>query len=143
MGKTIEVDEQSEAVCVRGNARAISAAIRNLTENALNHSPSGSAVRIVVTPSPSVEVHDAGPGVPPNMRDKIFERFWRGETSQTGAGLGLSIVRQIMHAVNGTVSVSDAPGGGAKFSLQFRMPATTKEIPDGTPSVMQRRAVES
>lgn len=119
MGKTIEIDEPEEVIHIRGNRNLVTAAIRNLTENALNHSPSGCAVRILVTPSPSVEVHDAGPGVPPNMREKIFERFWRGDTSQTGAGLGLSIVRQIMHILDGTVSVSGAPGGGAMFSLQF------------------------
>jgi signal transduction histidine kinase len=53
------------------------------------------------------------------MREKIFERFWRGETSREGAGLGLAIVRRIMRALRGDVSVSDAPGGGAKFSLEF------------------------
>jgi signal transduction histidine kinase len=54
------------------------------------------------------------------MREKIFERFWRGENSKEGAGLGLSIVRRIMDALDGSVSVSDAPGGGARFSLTFQ-----------------------
>jgi two-component system OmpR family sensor kinase len=53
------------------------------------------------------------------MREKIFERFWRGESSREGAGLGLAIVRRIMRALQGDVSVSDAPGGGARFSLEF------------------------
>jgi two-component system OmpR family sensor kinase len=53
------------------------------------------------------------------LREKIFERFWRGENSNEGAGLGLSIVRRIMDALNGSVTVSDAPEGGAQFSLVF------------------------
>jgi len=72
-----------------------------------------------VTEAPAIEVLDSGPGVPPHMREKIFERFWRGEASKEGAGLGLAIVRRIMQALRGNVSVADAPGGGAMFSLRF------------------------
>lgn len=117
--KTLEVDEPAAPVLVRGNTHAVAAAVSNLIENALNHSPPGGAVRIRVTEGPAIEVLDSGPGVPPHMREKIFERFWRGETSKEGAGLGLAIVRRIMHALRGSVSVADAPGGGAMFSLQF------------------------
>jgi signal transduction histidine kinase len=119
--KTLEVDEPANPVFVRGNTHAVVAAVSNLIENALNHSPPGGAVKIRVTTTPSIEVLDSGPGVPPHMREKIFERFWRGETSREGAGLGLAIVRRIMRALRGDVSVADAPGGGAKFSLEFPM----------------------
>ncbi|HXC79280.1 MAG TPA: HAMP domain-containing sensor histidine kinase [Candidatus Acidoferrum sp.] len=117
--KTLEVDGPTNPVFVRGNTRAVVAAVSNLIENALNHSPTGGAVRIRVTSTPSIEVLDSGPGVPQHMREKIFERFWRGESSKEGAGLGLAIVRRIMRALRGDVSVADAPGGGAKFSLDF------------------------
>jgi signal transduction histidine kinase len=117
--KTLEVDEPASPVFVRGNTHAVVAAVSNLIENALNHSPPGGAVKIRVTATPSIEVLDCGPGVPHHMREKIFERFWRGESSREGAGLGLAIVRRIMRALRGDVSVSDAPGGGAKFSLEF------------------------
>jgi signal transduction histidine kinase len=117
--KTLEVDEPGAPVFVRGNTHAVAAAVSNLIENALNHSPPGGAVKIRVTQTPSIEVLDSGPGVPAHMREKIFERFWRGETSREGAGLGLAIVRRIMRALRGDVSVSDAPGGGARFSLEF------------------------
>ena len=119
-GKTLEVDQPEAPVFIRGNASLVSSAIGNLIENALNHSPSGTPVRVRVTSSRCIEVHDCGPGVPPDLRERIFERFWRGDTSRAdGAGLGLSIVRQIMQMQGGTVSVADVPGGGAKFSLQF------------------------
>jgi signal transduction histidine kinase len=125
--KTLEVDAPTTPVFVRGNTRAVVAAVSNLIENALNHSPPGGAVTIRVTPSPSIEVLDSGPGVPQHMREKVFERFWRGETSKEGAGLGLAIVRRIMRALRGEVSVADAPGGGAKFSLEF--PVFSAEAP--------------
>jgi signal transduction histidine kinase len=125
--KTLEVDEPTTPVFVRGNTHAVVAALSNLIENALNHSPPGGAVKIRVTATPSIEVLDSGPGVPPHMREKIFERFWRGETSREGAGLGLAIVRRIMRALRGDVSVADAPGGGAKFSLEF--PVFSAEAP--------------
>jgi len=117
--KMLEVDEPAAPVFVRGNTHAVAAAVSNLIENALNHSPPGGAVRIRVTEAPAIEVLDSGPGVPPHMREKIFERFWRGEASKEGAGLGLAIVRRIMQALRGNVSVADAPGGGAMFSLRF------------------------
>ncbi|HLH97226.1 MAG TPA: HAMP domain-containing sensor histidine kinase [Xanthobacteraceae bacterium] len=117
--KTLEVDEPATPVYVRGNTGVVIAAVSNLIENALNHSPPGGAVKIRVTPNPSIEVLDSGPGVPEHLRERVFERFWRGEASREGAGLGLAIVRRIMRALRGDVSVSDAPGGGAKFSLDF------------------------
>jgi signal transduction histidine kinase len=120
--KSLEVDEPNEPILIRGNAFVVTIAISNLIENALNHSPPGTAVRIRVKSDRSVEVCDSGPGVPAEIREKVFERFWRGESSAEGAGLGLSIVRRIMHALNGIVSVTDAPEGGAQFTLQFPSP---------------------
>ena len=117
--KTLEVEEPAAPVFIRGNGFVANIAISNLIENALNHSPPGKAVRIRVTPGPSVEISDSGPGIPAEFRERIFERFWRGEASKEGAGLGLAIVRRIMHALNGTVSVADAHEGGAQFTLQF------------------------
>ncbi len=117
--KTLEVEEPAAPVFIRGNGFVVNIAISNLIENALNHSPPGKAVRICVTPAPSVEISDSGPGIAAEFREKIFERFWRGEASKEGAGLGLAIVRRILHALNGTVSVADAHEGGAQFTLQF------------------------
>ncbi len=121
--KSLEVDEPIMPVLIRGNALVVTIAISNLVENALNHTPAGKAVRIRVTSSASVEVCDCGPGVPAEFREKIFERFWRGETSKEGAGLGLSIVRRIMNALKGSVSVADSPEGGAQFTLHFAIAA--------------------
>ncbi len=119
-GKSLEVEEPDGAVFVRGNISVVTAAVRNLIENALHHSPVGATVRIRVTAGPpAIEVIDSGAGVPAELREKIFHRFWQGERSERGAGLGLAIVRQIMLALNGSVSVSEAPGGGPNFVLRF------------------------
>ncbi len=117
--KTLEVEEPADPVFVHGNGFVVSVAISNLIENALNHSPEGRAVRIRVTATPSVEIEDCGPGIPVALRERVFERFWRGDTNKDGAGLGLAIVRRIMNAIHGTVSVADSPDGGAQFTLQF------------------------
>jgi signal transduction histidine kinase len=129
MGKSLEVVEPDAPVHLHGNAPILISGISNLIENALKHSPPGSTVRIWVTSSPSIEVHDTGPGVPPSMQERIFERFWQGNDSQHGAGLGLSIVRQIMQALHGTVSVSQSPEGGAQFTLHFPQGKTVVQPP--------------
>jgi len=84
--------------------------------------PAGGAVKIRVTPTPSIEVLDSGPGVPANMREKIFERFWRGETSGRAPASDWPIVRRNHAGPEGDVSVTDAPGG-EQISLDFRCSA--------------------
>jgi len=121
--KTLEVDEPGGAVVIRGNEMIVNIAISNLIENAINHSPPGGGVRIRVTEAAAVEVQDSGPGIPPQLREKVFQRFWRGESENEGAGLGLAIVRRIMLALSGSVSVTNAPEGGAQFTLQFPVAA--------------------
>ncbi|UUT36690.1 ATP-binding protein [Microbacterium elymi] len=70
-----------------------------------------------------IAIADHGEGIPPQIRDQIFQRFWRADTSRTretgGSGLGLSIVASIVDVLHGSVSVSDTPGGGATFRVAF------------------------
>jgi signal transduction histidine kinase len=118
-GKTLEVEAPKGSVLVPGNRFVVGVAISNLVENALHHTPAGGLVRVRVTATPSVEVRDSGPGIPPTIRERVFERFWKGEASKHGTGLGLSIVRRVMSAIHGSVAISDAPEGGAQFTLHF------------------------
>lgn len=107
-------------VRIKGNAHAVTDAIRNLVENAVAYSPAGEEVIVSVESGGHVRVADRGPGVPPENRENIFNRFWRGAGAKTGgAGLGLSIVKEIMKMHGGFVSVVDNPGGGALFTLTF------------------------
>lgn len=117
--KSIGLIRSDEPVIVGTNTFAIRAALGNLIENAIKHTPPGTSVRLRVTDQPAIDVIDNGPGVPPDLRMKVFERFWRGDRDSSGAGLGLAIVNRIMTALDGSVSVGDAAGGGAVFSLVF------------------------
>jgi signal transduction histidine kinase len=89
----------------------------NLLLNALDHSPDGGTVRVLVdAPDGRVEiaVRDEGPGVPPAERERIFEPFRGG---RHGTGLGLSVVRRLGRELGWDVLVGEAPGGGAEFRL--------------------------
>jgi signal transduction histidine kinase len=108
-------------VYVRGNAGAIEDAIRNLVENAVTHTSRNSEVSVDVAPDGSVSVVDEGPGVAPDDRQRVFQRFWRGKgASNGGAGLGLAIVKEVADAHHATIHVEDnLAGRGARFTLRF------------------------
>jgi len=111
-----------EGVVVAADGEVLGHALRNLVENAIAHTPPGTTVEIAVREDGELQVSDQGPGVPPDQRELVFQRFWRGERSgrrRSGAGLGLSIVARTAEAYGGEVSVDDAPAGGACFSLKL------------------------
>jgi signal transduction histidine kinase len=119
-GRAIGFEAPSGPVLVRGNADAIADALRNLVENAVCHTPPNTEVTVAVSTDGTVEITDHGPGIAPEDRERIFERFWRGPSVKTpGAGLGLAIVAEIARAHGGTIEVGNASGGGAKFSLHL------------------------
>ena len=105
----------------------------NLIENAVNHTPPGTHVRASTSASNGdalVVVEDNGPGIPPKLQDRIFERFVRGAGDRSsgggnrgrGSGLGLSIVRAVAESHGGSVMLEPAPNGhGARFVV--RLPA--------------------
>ena len=121
-GRVLALTGTDNPVYVQGNADAIEDAIRNLIENAVTHSPLGEEVTIEVLADGLVNVVDRGPGVPVDLRDRIFERFWRGRSVETaGVGLGLAIVRKIMEAHRGTAEVRNNSNQGAIFTLTFAL----------------------
>ena len=102
----------------------------NLLSNAVKFTPSAGSISLSLqadVDTAVIRVHDTGPGIPADMREKIFERFQqleRGDHRQHGGtGLGLAIVREFVHLHHGTVTVEDAPGGGAIFSVSFPIKA--------------------
>jgi signal transduction histidine kinase len=134
-GKNIAVTGETSRVWVEGNAGALFQAIRNLVENAITHTASGTTVEIVVGPDGSVVVRDEGAGIPAEQRDLIFQRFWRGDRRSTGsAGLGLSIVARVVKAHGGAIGVADAPVRGAEFSIKLRPIMATTGKEDDAPS---------
>ena len=118
--KSIALSGTEGPVWINGNAEMLSRAIRNLVENAINHSPPGTTVEIVVDEAGMVHVLDEGPGIKDDDRELIFRRFWRRDRRRAGgAGLGLSIVQRIAEAHAAAVEVENRPTGGANFSLRF------------------------
>lgn len=120
-GNAIGLVASQRPAIVNGSCEAIFHAVRNLADNALAHTAPGSEVTISVDAGAgsSISVRDRGPGVPLELRERIFERFWRADRRGSGAGLGLAIVRKVMDRHDGRVTVDDAPGGGAVFTLWF------------------------
>lgn len=102
----------------RGAVRRI---ILNLLDNALKYGPAGQTIVIGAAAEDGrvrLRVDDQGPGVPAGARETIFRAFERhgvGPSSPTGSGIGLTIVRELVGALGGTVHVEDRPGGGARF----------------------------
>jgi signal transduction histidine kinase len=121
-GRRIELDAPG-TVWVRGQHDFLFQAVRNLVENAIAHAPAGTAVGIEVRPGARVRVLDRGPGVAPELRELLFQRFWRRRRTASavgaGAGLGLSIVSRIAESHAGAVAVEARPGGGAVFVLSL------------------------
>ena len=119
-GKHIALSGAADSVRVNGSGEMIARAVRNLIENALNHSPAGQTVEIVVEKPGVVRVLDDGPGIKSDERELIFRRFWRRDRRRSGsAGLGLAIVKRIADAHGAIVKVENRAGGGAAFSLIF------------------------
>lgn len=119
-GKEIAVIGTDAPVLLRGNAETLRQAIRNLAENAVQHTPVGTSIEIEVTAEPVICVRDHGPGVPAALRDRVTQRFWRADRSRgEGSGLGLAIVKRIADVHGGRLEIDDAPGGGARFILSL------------------------
>jgi two-component system sensor histidine kinase KdpD len=107
---------------VRGDRALLEQVVVNLLDNAVRHGGTGTPVRICTASDERevlLEVSDVGPGVPVEDRRAIFEAFRHGGHGRS-TGVGLAICRAIVEAHAGTVSVGDAPGGGATFSVRLR-----------------------
>ncbi|KRA25939.1 histidine kinase [Microbacterium sp. Root61] len=111
---------------VFGDENRIRQVVTNLLGNARRFTAEDSPIELRVGVDATaemgwIEVIDHGEGIPPQIRDKIFQRFWRADNSRTretgGTGLGLSIVASIVEALHGTVGVTETPGGGATFRV--------------------------
>ena len=114
-----EVALTGGSVLVRGNEAMIFRAIRNLVDNAIKHTESGSEVVVDVREDGTVRVLDKGPGVPAAERALMVRRFWRARRDQDGAGLGLSIVSRIAELHGAKLKIANREDGGAVFSLSF------------------------
>jgi len=130
-------EEAPEAI-VLGNENKLRQVITNLMGNAVRFSPDGSPIELVVSvdaaaATTSLAVVDHGDGIPDQLKKKIFERFFRADSSRArdtgGSGLGLAIVASIVGLHRGRVDVLDTPGGGATFRVTLPLAEPTDLLP--------------
>jgi two-component system OmpR family sensor kinase len=127
---TVELSTPSALsnVVVAAEENKLRQVVTNLMGNALRFTPEGSPIEISVEVNEErqlgvISVIDHGEGIPPQVREKIFQRFWRADSSRNrdtgGSGLGLAIAASIVAAHKGEVEVLETPGGGATFQVSL------------------------
>jgi len=117
----MEVEESTDVLV---DSRLLRHAVINLLDNAIKYSPLGSTVRVVIKITrgcPILEVIDEGPGIPPEHRDYVFERFYRVDKARSkktdGTGLGLAIAKWAVEANNGRIELETEEGAGSIFRV--------------------------
>ena len=111
---------------VPGDADRLRQVVTNLVGNARVHTPPGTPVEVRTSREDEravLEVADAGPGMPPDVAERAFERFYRADPArsrhQGGTGLGLAIVQATVAAHGGSVSLCTAPGKGTTVRVEL------------------------
>ena len=111
----LSFDSQDNDAIVHGDATGIKHLVTNIIENAVLYTPKGGRISVGLnegTEAIVLSVSDTGPGIPPDQRQKVFERFYRiVGTKVTGSGLGLSIVQEVANAHHAIVTIQDNPDG--------------------------------
>ncbi|HEX6683049.1 MAG TPA: HAMP domain-containing sensor histidine kinase, partial [Candidatus Limnocylindrales bacterium] len=135
-GKPVSLEILGEAdPVVVGDEDRLRQVVTNLVNNALTHTPDGTPVLVrvgVCDGHALLEVVDEGPGIEAGHGNRVFERFYRVDPARardhsrspaSGSGLGLSIVKALVHAHGGTVGHTATPGGGATFWVRLPLAA--------------------
>jgi hypothetical protein len=130
LGDRVITCSTAPSPAVMGDRNGLERVATNLLTNAVKFSPAGSTITVAVEPAgegAALIVSDEGPGVPPEEREQVFTRFYRGSgeavVQTRGVGIGLSLVAEFTARMHGEVTVDDAPGGGARFTV--RLPAAS------------------
>ncbi|KVD25886.1 sensor histidine kinase [Burkholderia ubonensis] len=150
-----EPRDDDQTLLVRGNPVLLREVIANLLDNALKYvplaRPHGARITVNVgratldagVPAAEIVVEDNGPGVPANQQADLFKRFFRGDAQsgsgvETGAGLGLAIVHDIIAMHGGSVSYADAPESGSRFVVKVPLAAhAAQPASDAAPATAQ------
>jgi two-component system, OmpR family, sensor histidine kinase TctE len=138
MDAGVDLGFELESAHVDGHGFLLREMLANLLDNAINYAGSGARVTIrtgTTAPGRAVlEVEDNGPGIPPQDRERAFERFQRGNAGGTGSGLGLSIVRDIADHHGARAELLDGPGGvGLRVRVTFAPPEAPMRRAGSTP----------
>jgi signal transduction histidine kinase len=116
----LRLDLSLSPVMVWADPQRLSQVVTNLLTNASKYTPAGGHVHVSVRGQAGMarlEVTDSGPGISPHERDKIFERFYRGDAGRRtgGTGIGLVVVKQLVEAHGREVTTQNPPQGGVSF----------------------------
>ena len=116
----VSFETNLEPTTVKGAPEPLERAVWNLLENAGKWGGAGSTVEVTLREG-ELRVRDHGPGIAPQDREHVFDRFYRATDARSlpGSGLGLAIVREVAEAHGGTVVAEEAPGGGALLRLRL------------------------
>ncbi len=136
---------------VLGDENKLRQVVTNLMGNAMRFTPDDSPIELAVGVDHDggygqISIIDHGEGIPPQLREKIFQRFWRADTSRTretgGSGLGLAIVAGIVAQHEGHVEALETPGGGATFRVSIPLLPRTEEA-EPSPEAAQSREADA
>jgi two-component system sensor histidine kinase KdpD len=132
-GRPVRIELPKDAPLVKLDAVLIAQVLVNLLENALKYTPAGSAIEISAEFAPeavTISVADEGPGIPPGLEEKLFDKFFRAspERAQSGVGLGLTICRAIVEAHGGTIRAENRFPRGAAFRFTLPLDETPPAI---------------
>lgn len=133
-GDEISFDAEVDSVTVSGDSASLSRAVTNLIQNAVIHGGKKTIIRVGVGRDGTLRIADSGPGIAEQHRRTIFEPFRRVIPLDQGAGLGLSLVNDIVLRHNGRITVGDAPGGGALFEISLPLYAKPSQLRGGRAS---------
>jgi nitrogen-specific signal transduction histidine kinase len=132
-GRTVSLTADSDPIWVMGDPERLQQVVVNLVENGLKASPEDSPLTVTVAAQDGhavVVVRDHGPGLEEPDLDRAFDKFVRGRSRTVGSGLGLYICQQIVQGHEGTISVRNAPDGGAEFTVELPASAAPKHPVD-------------
>jgi two-component system OmpR family sensor kinase len=120
---------------IAADAARLRQVIDNLLSNVRAHTPRGTQTRVTISESEGqgvIEVVDTGPGLSDAQAARVFDRFYRGDSSRSresgGSGLGLAIVRAIVSKHGGSVEAANAPSGGAMFTVRLPLAPTGLDV---------------
>jgi two-component system sensor histidine kinase QseC len=118
--RSVKVECRLQTCEIRADADALAILVRNLVDNAIRHARSVVEVSVQRDDGQTqIVVSDDGPGVPPEISDRVFDRFFRAGSDGHGAGLGLAMVQRVAELHGAVVSVERSALGGACFNVQF------------------------